>query len=441
MDVTYTRCAGLDVHKRTVVACCITPGEKGEKQHEIRTFGTMTADLLALSDWLTTKGVTHVAMESTGEFWKPVYNILEGNFELLVVNAKHIKNVPGRKTDVKDAEWLAELLRHGLLRGSFIPPQAQRDLRDLTRQRTNLVQDRATVVNRLQKTLEWANLKLSAVATDITGVSARAMLEAILAGKTAPESLAVLAKGRLRNKRSELERALHGYVREHHRFLLAEHLVQLDFLDEQIARFDAEIVQRMTPTAAPTDSGAAPTDTDGSAPSTTMPTVTWAEAVELLDTIPGVNRRTAELLLAEIGTDMSRFPSAAHLVSWAKICPGNSESAGKRFSGATGQGNRWLRTALVQAAWAAIRTKNSYLAAFYHRLAGRRGPRRAIFAVAHRILTAIFHMLTKREAYRELSATYLNERDKTNLFKRTAKRFAQLGYQISIEPLPAVYGA
>ena len=441
MDVTYTRCAGLDVHKRTVVACCITPGEKGEKQHEIRTFGTMTADLLALSDWLTTKGVTHVAMESTGEFWKPVYNILEGNFELLVVNAKHIKNVPGRKTDVKDAEWLAELLRHGLLRGSFIPPQAQRDLRDLTRQRTNLVQDRATVVNRLQKTLEWANLKLSAVATDITGVSARAMLEAILAGKTAPESLAALAKGRLRNKRSELERALHGYVREHHRFLLAEHLVQLDFLDEQIARFDAEIVQRMTPTAAPTDSGAAPTDTDGSAPSTTMPTVTWAEAVELLDTIPGVNRRTAELLLAEIGTDMSRFPSAAHLVSWAKICPGNSESAGKRFSGATGQGNRWLRTALVQAAWAAIRTKNSYLAAFYHRLAGRRGPRRAIFAVAHRILTAIFHMLTKREAYRDLSATYLNERDKTNLFKRTAKRFAQLGYQISIEPLPAVYGA
>lgn len=441
MDVTYTRCAGLDVHKRTVVACCITPGEQGEKQHEIRTFGTMTADLLALSDWLTTKGVTHVAMESTGEFWKPVYNILEGNFELLVVNAKHIKNVPGRKTDVKDAEWIAELLRHGLLRGSFIPPQAQRDLRDLTRQRTNLVQDRATVVNRLQKTLEWANLKLSSVATDITGVSARAMVEAILAGKTAPESLAALAKGRLRNKRSELERALHGYVREHHRFLLAEHLVQLDFLDEQIARFDAEIVQRMTPTAAPTDSGAAPTDTDVSAPDTTMPPVTWAEAVELLDTIPGVNRRTAELLLAEIGTDMSRFPSAAHLVSWAKICPGNNESAGKRFSGATGQGNRWLRTALVQAAWAAIRTKNSYLAAFYHRLAGRRGPRRAIFAVAHRILTAIFHMLTKREAYRDLGATYLDERDKTSLFKRTAKRFAQLGYQINIEPLPTVSGA
>jgi len=216
MDVTYTHCAGLDVHKKTVVACCITPGARGEKQHEVRTFSTMTVDLLALSDWLSGLGVTHVAMESTGEFWKPVYNILEGNFEFLVVNAKHIKNVPGRKTDVKDAEWIADLLRHGLLRGSFIPPQAQRDLRDLTRQRTNLVQDRTAVVNRLQKVCEWSNIKLSAVATDITGVSARAMLEAILAGHSDPQTLADLAKGRLRNKRSELERALTGVVRDHH---------------------------------------------------------------------------------------------------------------------------------------------------------------------------------------------------------------------------------
>lgn len=248
MDVTYTHCAGLDVHKKSVVACCITPGIKGEKQVEIRTFGTMTADLLALSDWLSSKGVTHVAMESTGEFWKPLYNILEGNFELLVVNARHIKNVPGRKTDVKDAEWIADLLRHGLLRGSFIPPQPQRDLRDLTRQRTNLVQDRATVVNRLQKVCEWSNIKLSAVATDITGVSARAMLEAILAGNTTPTALAELAKGRLRNKRSELERALNGVVRDHHRFMLAQHLAQIDFLDEQIALFDEQIALHMAKT-------------------------------------------------------------------------------------------------------------------------------------------------------------------------------------------------
>lgn len=430
MEVTYTHCAGLDVHKKTVVACCIIPGLKGEKQIEIRTFETMTADLLALSDWLATKAVTHVAMESTGEFWKPVYNILEGNFELLVVNAKHIKNVPGRKTDVKDAEWIADLLRHGLLRGSFIPPQAQRDLRDLTRQRTNLVQDRATVVNRLQKVLEWANLKLSAVATDITGVSARGMLKAILDGKTTPETLAELAKGRLRNKRSELARALHGHVRDHHRFLLAEHLAQLDFLDEQIARFDTEITRYMTPPVAPS----AADDT----PAATVAPLTWTAAVELLDTIPGVNQRTAELLLAEIGADMSRFPSAAHLVSWAKVAPGNNESAGKRFSGATGQGNRWLRTGIVQAAWAAVKVKKSYLSSFYHRLAGRRGAKRAIIAVAHRMLTAVYHMLTKREAYHDLGATYLDERNQTNLIKRTVKRFAQLGYQVNIEPIQPV---
>lgn len=434
MEVTYTHCAGLDVHKKTVVACSITPGAKGEKEIEIRTFGTMTADLLALSDWLGAKAVTHVAMESTGEFWKPVYNILEGNFELLVVNAKHIKNVPGRKTDVKDAEWIADLLRHGLLRGSFIPPQPQRDLRDLTRQRTNLVQDRATVVNRLQKVLEWANLKLSAVATDVTGVSARAMLEAILAGKTAPETLAELAKGRLRNKRPELERALRGHVRDHHRFLLTEHLTQLDFLDEQIARFDTEIERQMPPPVAPSDTGATPTDT----PDATAAPLTWAEAVALLDTIPGVNRRTAELLLAEVGINMSRFPSAAHLVSWAKVSPGNNESAGKRFSGATGQGNRWLRTGIVQAAWAAIKVKKSYLSSFYHRLAGRRGAKRAIIAVAHRMLTAVYHMLTKREAYHDLGATYLDERNQTNLIKRTVKRFAQLGYQVIIEPMQPV---
>jgi transposase len=432
MDVTYTHCAGLDVHKKSVVACCITCGPGGEKQTVVRTFGAMTEDLLALSDWLTVQSVTHVAMESTGEFWKPVYNVLEGNFELLVVNAKHIKQVPGRKTDTKDAEWLAELLRHGLLRGSFIPPQAQRDLRDLTRQRTNLVEDRVRVVNRLQKVCEWSNLKLSAVASDIMGVSARAMLEAIVQGQVTPAALAELARGRLRSKRPELARALQGIVREHHRFLLAQHLTQIDFLDEQIERFDAQIAACLiqappTPPDTPTASDTPPEPSAD--PSTPL---AWEEAVSLLDTIPGVGRRTAELLLAEIGVDMSRFASEAHLASWAKVSPGNNESAGKQYSGAIGHGNRWLRTALVQAAWAAVRVKQSYFAAFYRRLAARRGAKRAIVAVAHRILIAIYHMLTKHEAFRDLGATYLDERHKVNLIKRTVHRFAQLGYEVTI---------
>lgn len=449
MDVTYSHCAGLDVHKKTVVACSMTPGLKGEKQIEIRTFETMTADLLALSDWLSVRGVTHVAMESTGEFWKPIYNILEGSFELLVVNAKHIKNVPGRKTDVKDAEWIADLLRHGLLRGSFIPPQAQRDLRDLTRQRTNLVQDRATVVNRLQKVCEWSNIKLSAVATDITGVSARSMLDAILAGRTEPQTLANLAKGRLRNKRSELERALNGVVREHHRFMLAQHLAQIDFLDDQIAQYDNQIIQHMAqippqppsqpPSGTPSDT---PADVSGSNASDASAlagvALNWEDAVALVDTHPGINRRTAELLLAEIGVDMTRFPSSAHLVSWAKVAPGNNESAGKRRSGATGHGNRWLRTTLVQAAWAAVKIKKSYLASFYYRLAARRGAKRAIFAVARHMLVAIYHMLTKREPYRDLGATYLDELNKDTILKRSVRRIEQLGYQVSILPQTAI---
>lgn len=347
------------------------------------------------------------------------------------------------RTDVKDAEWIADLLRHGLLRGSFIPPQAQRDLRDLTRQRTNLVQDRATVVNRLQKVCEWANIKLSAVATDITGVSARTMLEAILAGRTEPQTLAELAKGRLRNKRSELERALNGSVRDHHRFMLAQHLAQIDFLDEQIAQYDGQIVEHMagsTPNSPsqPSSAPAAAIATSGDAPLPVVAPLSWEEAVVLLDTLPGVNRRGAEMLLAEIGADMSRFPSAAHLASWAKVAPGNNESAGKHYSGATGHGNRWLRTGIVQAAWAAVRVKKSYLSSFYHRLAARRGAKRAIFAVAHRMLIAVYHMLTKREAYHDLGATYLDERNKANVVKRTVRRLEQLGYQVTIEPTPSV---
>jgi len=440
MDVTYTHCAGLDVHKKSVVACCITPEADAGKQVEIRSFGTMTADLLALSDWLQAKHITHVAMESTGEFWKPVYNLLEGNVQVLVVNARHIKNVPGRKTDVKDAEWIADLLRHGLLRGSFIPPQPQRDLRDLTRQRTNLVQDRATVVNRLQKVCEWANIKLSSVATDVTGVSGRAMLEAIVAGRVDAQTMADLAKGRMRSKRAALERALTGIVRDHHRFMIAQHLAQIDFLDEQVSIFDAEIAARMTDVEeTPHQPGDTPPSPDDSAPPPTAETglLTHREAVALLDTIPGVNRRLAELLIAEIGRDMSRFPSASHLASWAKLSPGNNESAGKHYSGATGHGNAWLCTGLVQAAWAAVKSKASYLSSFYYRLAGRRGARRAIVAVAHRILTAIYYMFTKREPFHDLGAGYLDEKRQTSLMRHTERRFAQLGYRVTFQLVAA----
>jgi transposase len=439
MEVIYQRCAGLDVHKKNVVAFVILLNELGEKQVALRTFESMTAGLLALSEWLSVQGVTHVAMESTGEFWKPVYNLLEGNFELLVVNAQHIKQVPGRKTDVKDAEWIAELLRHGLLRGSFIPPQPQRDLRDLTRQRTNLVQDRATVINRLHKVCEWSNIKLSTVVTDITGVSARLMLEAILHGQTQPQTLANLAKGRMRNKRTELERALTGIVREHHRFLLAQHLSQIDFLDEQIALYDEQIATYIAQTSSePTPpSPSLPADTGPQSPSEPAKPLEWEAAVALMDSHPGINQRMAEQLLAEIGSDMSRWASDAHLASWAKVCPGNHESAGKRYPSSIGHGNRWLRSALVQVAWAAVKVKNSYHASLYYRLSARRGSTRAIVAVAHHIRKSLYHMLKKHEPYRELGPSHLDERHKETLIRHTVRRFAQIGYEVSFVPSPS----
>ena len=336
MDVTYSHCAGLDVHKKTVVACCIIPGMNAKEERQFRTFSTMSQDLLALSDWLSIHGITHVAMESTGEYWKPVYNLLEANFIVLVVNAQHIKTVPGRKTDVKDAEWLAELLQHGLLQGSFIPPLPQRDLRDLTRQRMNIVQEKARVINRLQKVLEWSNLKLASVVSDVSGVSARQILVALVKGQQDPEVLADFARGRLRQKREQLVAALQGNVREHHCFLIANHLTHIDFLDEQIALFDGQIVKQLqsassTETATPASSASNETDD-----CKVLPPLAWQEAVALLDAIPGIGCRTAELIIAEIGTDMSRFPSAAHLARWARLCPGNHESAGKRMSGCLG---------------------------------------------------------------------------------------------------------
>jgi transposase len=435
MEITYSHVAGLDVHKKTVVACCLTPGRNGTPQKETHTFGTMTQDLLALAAWLTSKGITHVAMESTGEFWKPVYQILEGSFTVLVVNAQHIKTVPGRKTDVKDAEWIADLLHHGLLTGSFIPPLPQRDLRDLTRQRTNLVQERARVVNQLQKVLEWANIKLASVVSDIMGVSARAMVAAIVGGEADQGVLADLAEGRLRAKQVELERALEGRVRAHHRFMLAQHLGHIDFLEAQIADFDRQIAAYIDAQTPPLPPVAEPDVPNGPPPTTPPAAVAWAEAVALLDTVPGIGRTVAELVIAEVGTDMDRFPSEAHLASWAKVSPGNHESGGKRYTGKTGKGSRWLRSALIQAAWAAVKVKDTHLAAVYRRLAVRRGKQKAIMAVAHRLLVAIYHMLKERVPYREIGTTPQSEPAKRKLAERMQRRIEQLGFTVNLEPV------
>ena len=411
MEIEHTHCAGLDVHKKTVVAAIIVPDGQGGLRKEVRTFGTMTADLLGLSDWLLSFGVTHVAMESTGEYWKPIHNILEENFEVLLVNARHIKQVPGRKTDVMDAEWIADLLRHGLLRGSFIPPVGQRELRELTRHRTNFVRERATVVNRVQKTLESANIKLASVASNVMGVSGRAMLEAIVTGTANTTEMAGLAKGRLREKREQLDKALEGRVKPHHRFVLAELLCQVDSLDESIARFDAEIEKYCRP---------------------------FEEEVELLDTIPGVAQRIAEVIVSEIGSDMSRFPTANHLAAWAGVAPGNNESAGKRYSGTTRHGDRALTVALVQAAHAAARSRNTYLSAQYHRLAGRRGKKRAIVAVAHSILVISYHIIQRKEPYRDLGGDYFDKQRPEATAKRLLKRLQHLGYDISHIEQPSI---
>jgi transposase len=402
MDVIHTYCAGLDVHKKTVVAAIIVPGKK-----ETRTFETMTADLLTLSDWLTAHSVTHVAMESTGEYWKPVFNILEDNFEVLLVNAQHIKSVPGRKTDIKDAEWIADLLRHGLLKASFIPPVGQRELRELTRYRSTFVHEKATLVNRIQKVLESANIKLASVASNVVGASGRAMLAALIEGQASPAEMAELSKGRLRDKREQLVKALEGQVKAHHRFVLTELLCQIDSLDETIARFDEQIEDYCRP---------------------------FEEVVELLDTIPGVARQTAEIIVSEIGVDMSRFESANHLSAWAGLAPGNNESAGKRLSGKTRRGNKALGAALNQAAHAAAHMKNTYLSAQYHRLAGRRGQKKAIVAVAHSILVICYHIIKRKVPYQELGGDYFDKRRPEATAKRLMKRLEQLGFNITVEP-------
>ena len=407
MQVLYPCCCGVDIHKKFVVACVLTTADDGSVAKELRTFSTMTQDLLALGDWLKTVGCSHVAMESTSSYWRPVYNLLEGQFELVVGNAYHMKTVPGRKTDVKDAEWIAELLRHGLLRPSFIPPPAQRHLRDLTRYRTHLVEERARLTNRLQAVLEDANIKLAAVVTDVRGVSARAMLHALIAGESDPTILSQLARGRLRTKQELLTQALVGRFTAHHAFLVAEQLSHLDYLEEAMARLNAEIEQRLTEEET---------------------------AIELLDTIPGVSRRSAEILLAELGVDLRRFPSAKHLASWAGICPGNKETGGKRLSGKTRPANHWLKQVLIEIAHVAARTKDTYLAAQYRRIAARRGKKRALVALAHSILVSIYHMLTKGEPYHDLGANYFDEHNRQRVEQRLLRRLHNLGYQVTLPP-------
>lgn len=449
MELVYRRCCGIDIHKKMIVACVITETESGQRHKEIRTFRTVTSDLLELLDWLKAAACTHVAMESTGVYWKPIYNILEGHFELLVVNAQHIKAVPGRKTDVRDAEWIADLLQHGLLRGSPIPPAPQRELRELTRYRVSLVQERARAVNRLQKTLEDTNLKLGDVATDIMGKSARTMLEALLAGETDPGKLADLARGRLKAKRDQLEEALVGAVKAHHRFMLREQLILIDTLDEAIERVSQEISQRLDPPPDPArrqeePQARAEQETEiseaeaSSEPGVPEEPLSWKEAVVLLDSIPGINKRAAEGILAEIGIEMSRFPTAGHLASWAGMCPGSHESAGKRLSGKTRKGSPWLRKLLVEAAHAAAQSKNTSLSALYHRIKARGGGKPAMIAVGHAILGAIYHMLNRKLSDQESGGNYFDEHDRQAVEKRLVRRLEKLGYQVSLEPAAQV---
>ncbi len=407
MNLVYERCAGLDVHKRNVLVCASTPDAQGQRHKERRTFSTMTPELLRLRQWLKDRGVTHVAMESTGSCWKPIFNILEGHMEVLVVNAQHLKAVPGRKTDVKDAQWIADLLQHGLLRPSFVPPASQRDLRELTRYRSSLVEERSRIINRLQKTLEDANLKLASVASDLMGRSARDMLAALLAGEVDPSVLAQLARGRMRAKRDLLEQALQGLLQPHHRFLLSEQLADIDALDEAIERMSHEIAGRLRP---------------------------YEALIQRLSTIPGIKRRLAEVILAEIGPDMSRFPSARHLASWAGMCPGNNESAGKRLSGKTRKGSPWLRSALVEAAHAAIHSKDSYLSAQYQRLSLRRGGKKATIAVGHTLLVIIYQLLSQDKDYEDLGGNFFDEWDRQAVQKRLVRRLEKLGYEVTLEP-------
>jgi transposase len=406
MQIVYERCCGLDVHKKTVVACSLTPQGK-----EIRTFGTMTHDLRELINWIKERQGSHVAMESTGVFWKPIFNLLEmEGIEATVFNAQHIKNVPGRKTDVKDAEWIAQLLRHGLVQGSFIPDRAQREIRELVRYRTSLVQERAREANRIQKTLEGANIKLASVVSDILGTTSSMLLEGLIAGNSDPQSLASKTGNRLKADKNLIEQSLTGFLNLYQRTMLRNQLEHIRFLNQKIEDLNREVEDRLRP---------------------------FDQALELIDSIPGIGIRTAQNIVAELGINMERFPSAHHLASWAGLAPGNNESAGKRKSGATKKGSTALRSTLVEAAVTVVRMKNTYFTSQYHRLVLRRGKKRAIVAVAHSMLVAIYHMLLRSEPYRDLGTDFLDKRNESRILTNALKRITALGYQVSVSKLPA----
>jgi transposase len=410
MELLHPHCAGLDLHKETVVAC-IRHMLNGTVTTEVKSFQTTTQQLMELSDWLSSHGVTHIAMEATGVYWKPVWHILsDGEFELVLANAAHVKNVPGRKTDVNDATWLADLMAHGLIRASFVPDQPTQQMRDLLRTRKQFVRERSSHTQRIQKTLEDANIKLDSVITDIVGLSGRRMIEALIAGETAPEALAALAHGRIHATKAELEAALRGRVTAHHRFMLQLHLDHLDAVNAAIARIDKEVDANVEP---------------------------FRVAVEMLTTIPGVSSLAAEVMVSEIGIDMSRFKTDGHLISWAGLCPKNDESAGKRRSTRMKKGAPWLKTTLIQCAWAASRTKGSYLQAQYLRIRSRRGPKKAIGAVAASILTAAYHMLKDGTLYQDLGANHFDNRDKGKQVLRLVNRLQSLGFAVQITSMAA----
>lgn len=406
MQVMYQRCAGLDVHKDSVYACVVKSDGPGSATKEVRSFGTTTQELMRLREWLEAEGVTHAAMESTGVYWKPVFNVLEGAVEVWLANATEVKNLPGRKTDVKDCEWLADLMRHGLIRRSFVPDRATHELRELTRYRIQVTRERASEVNRVQKLLEGANIKLSSVLTDIMGKSGRAILKAMVEGESRPSRLADLAVETVQKaKRAELEAALDGSMRAHHRFMLRMLLQRIEQMDQTLTDLDKEVERRLHP---------------------------FEDTIRRLDQIPGIARRAAEIVLAEIGTDMSRFADADHLASWAGLCPGNHKSAGKRHGGKTRKGSKWLRSTLVEAAWAAARKKDSYFKAKYGRLKGRRGARKAAVAQAHALLRVIYHLIKHGTEYQDLGVAYVDQVTQKHATQRLKRRLEQLGYEVTL---------
>jgi transposase len=411
MQVLYARCAGLDVHKKTVVVCVMLTLLNGEVSKQVRTFATTTAGLVALADWLSSHQVTHVAMESTGVYWRPVFNILEGSFQVILVNAQHMKAVPGHKTDVKDSEWIADLLRHGLLKASFIPPKPIRDLRDLVRSRKSLVQERTQAVNRLQKVLETANIKLSSVASDVLGKSGRDMLVGLVAGISDAQTLAELARGRLRAKLPALREALDGRVEATHRLLLRHLLDHISFLEGELEQLHAEIAQVLTP---------------------------YHRQLAIILQIPGLPRTAAAAILGEIGVDMSRFPSDKHISSWAGVAPGNRQSGGKRMRASTNKGNAHLRAVLAEAVWVISHTKDNYLSAQYHRLARRIGTKRAIVAVSHSLLVIIYHLLRDTQDYHDLGPHFFEQVDTQRQRDAAVRRLQALGYQVTLEEIPEV---